>query len=116
MYPRPAVCLLALLYLLLGQGLLADAQKTPLQGFDVYVQRALAEWGVPGLALAIIKNDTLVLAKGYGVRQVDDSRPVTKHTRFGIGSSTKAFTAASLAMLVDEGKLRWDAPVTRHLP
>jgi CubicO group peptidase (beta-lactamase class C family) len=108
------VCLLVLLCLLLSQGLL-EAQKAPLQGFDDYVHRAISDWKVPGVAIGIVKRDALVLAKGYGVRQMDDTQLVTKHTRFAIGSATKAFTAASLAMLVDEGKLRWDAPVTQYL-
>jgi CubicO group peptidase (beta-lactamase class C family) len=115
MSPRQIVCPLVLLCLLLSQRLLAEAQKAPLQGFDDYVRRAMAEWQVPGVAIAIVKHDALVLAKGYGVRQVDDTRPVTKNTSFAIGSATKAFTAASLAMLVDEGKLRWDALVTQYL-
>jgi CubicO group peptidase (beta-lactamase class C family) len=107
--------LIAILCLLLGRGLLADAQEAPLQGFDNDVHQTLSAWGVPGLAIAIVKNDAVVLARGYGVRKVDDPSPVTERTLFGIGSATKAFTAAALAMLVDEGRLKWDAPVTQYL-
>jgi CubicO group peptidase (beta-lactamase class C family) len=57
-----------------------------------------------------------VLAKGYGVRKLGESTPVDEKTLFGIASNTKAFTSAALAMLVDEGRITWDDPVTKHLP
>ena len=84
--------------------------------FDEYVNKALKDWGVPGLAIAIVKDDRVVLAKGFGVRELNKPAPVDEHTLFAIGSSSKAFTAASIAMLVDEGKLKWDDPATKHLP
>src|ERR1044071_9793254 len=91
------------------------AQNVPLAGFDDYVNKTLAEWQVPGLAMAIVKDDKVVFAKGYGVRKLGDPAPVNERTIFAIGSATKAFTAAALAMLVDEGKLKWDDPVTKQL-
>src|SRR5215510_1220371 len=94
----------------------AFAQEAPLQGFDEYVNKALKDWEVPGVGVAIVKNDKVVLAKGYGVRKLGDPTPVDERTIFAIGSSSKAFTAASLAMLVDEGKVKWDDPVTKYLP
>jgi CubicO group peptidase (beta-lactamase class C family) len=94
----------------------AFAQEAPLQGFDEYVNKALKDWEVPGVGVAIVKNDKVVLAKGYGVRKLGDLTPVDDRTIFAIGSSSKAFTAAALAMLVDEGKIKWDDPVTKHLP
>jgi CubicO group peptidase (beta-lactamase class C family) len=93
----------------------AFAQEAPLQGFDEYVNKALKDWEVPGVGVAIVKNDKVVLAKGYGVRKLGDQTPVDGRTIFAIGSSSKAFTAAALAMLVDEGKIKWDDPVTKHL-
>jgi CubicO group peptidase (beta-lactamase class C family) len=87
------------------------AQEAPLRGFDEYVNKALKDWEVPGVAIAIVKNDKVVLAKGYGVRKLGDPTPVNERTLFAIGSSGKAFTAAALAMLVGEGKLKWDDPV-----
>ena len=57
-----------------------------------------------------------MLAKGYGVRRLGDPAPVDAHTRFGIASNTKLFTATALALLVEEGKVEWDAPVVRYLP
>lgn len=95
---------------------LAGAQDAPLQGFDDYVNKAIKDWGVPGVAIAVIKDDKIVFAKGYGVRELGKPAPVDEHTLFAIGSSSKAFTAASIAMLVDEGKLKWDDPVTKYLP
>ena len=100
---------------LLGGAQLARAQEAPLQGFDDYINKALKDWEVPGLAIAVIKNDNLVLAKGYGVRKLGEQTPVNERTLFAIGSASKAFTAASLAMLVDEGKIKWDDPATNHL-
>jgi CubicO group peptidase (beta-lactamase class C family) len=91
-------------------------QEAPLNGFDDYVDKALREWEVPGLAIAIVKDDRIVLAKGYGVRKLGDPATVNERTLFAIGSSSKSFTAASVAMLVDEGKLKWDDPVTKYLP
>jgi CubicO group peptidase (beta-lactamase class C family) len=83
---------------------------------DAFVARTIREFEVPGLALAIVKDGQPILLKGYGVRRLGTAAPVTPQTLFGIASNTKAFTAAALAMLVDEGKLAWDDPVTRHLP
>ncbi|MBA3969093.1 MAG: serine hydrolase [Gemmatimonadetes bacterium] len=92
------------------------AQTGPLAGFDDYVQNAMREWKVPGVALAIIRGDSVVLAKGYGVRTLDRPEAVDANTVFAIGSASKAFTATLVGMLVDEGKVKWDDPVTTHLP
>ena len=76
----------------------------------------MADWKVPGLAVALVKDGRVVFAKAYGVRELGRPEPATTRTLFAIGSTTKAMTAAALAMLVDEGKLGWDDPVIRHLP
>src|SRR5262245_766442 len=68
----------------------AFAQEAPLQGFDEYVNKALKDWEVPGVGVAIVKNDKVVLAKGYGVRKLGDPTPVDERTIFAIGSSSKA--------------------------
>jgi|SRR5262245_40054416 len=94
----------------------AAAQVAPLEGFDDYVNKAIKDWEVPGIAIAIVKDDKIVLAKGYGLRELGKAAPVDERTIFAIGSSSKAFTAAALAMLVDEGKVKWDDPVTKYLP
>ena len=102
--------------LLLLAGPPARAQQAPLAGLDDYVTSAMKDWGVPGLAIAVVKDDRIVLAKGYGVRELGKPEAVGERTLFAIGSSSKAFTAAAMAMLVDEKKLSWDAPATQFLP
>ncbi len=93
-----------------------NPQAEGLQDLEAYIVRAMRDWEVPGLALAIVKNDAVVLAKGYGVKRLGDPAPVTERTIFAIGSASKAFTTAALAMLVEEGKIRWDDPVLKYLP
>jgi CubicO group peptidase (beta-lactamase class C family) len=93
-----------------------SAQQGPLRGLDAYVAQALQDWEAPGVAVAVVRNDSVVLARGYGVRQLGRPDPVTEHSLFAIGSTSKAFTSALLGMLVDEKKIRWDDPVTLHLP
>jgi CubicO group peptidase (beta-lactamase class C family) len=97
--------------------LLLATSLCPAQDYvDRVVERARQEFDVPGMAVAIVKDGNVVLAKGYGVRRQGESAPVTAHSLFRIASNTKAFTTAALAMLVDEGKIRWDDPVTQHMP
>jgi CubicO group peptidase (beta-lactamase class C family) len=93
-----------------------QAQAKPLQGLDAYVTSGMADWKVPGLALAIVRHDSVVLAKGYGVRTLGKSEAVDAHTLFAIGSSSKAFTALAVAMLVDQKKVKWDDRATTYLP
>jgi len=71
---------------------------------------------VPGMAIAVVKDDEVVLAHGFGVSNIETKTPVTPETIFAIGSSTKAFTATLVGMLVDEGKMDWDSPITDYLP
>ena len=94
-----------------------QAQRSPdMAALDRYVAAAARDWHVPGLAIAVVRNDSLVFAKGYGVIETGKAAPVTEHTRFAIGSTTKAITTVALAMLVDEGKLRWDDRVIDYIP
>lgn len=83
---------------------------------DGEIEAARVEWQVPGLAVAIVKDDQILLSKGYGMKRVDTSEAVDADTLFAIASNSKAFTAAALAMLVDEGKVSWDDPVSKYLP
>jgi CubicO group peptidase (beta-lactamase class C family) len=94
----------------------ATSQTAPLAGLDRYTTRAMADWEVPGLAIAVVRGDSVIFARGYGVREAGRPERVNEHTLFAIASTTKAMTAAALGMLVDEGRLRWDDPVTQHLP
>lgn len=103
-----------ILFLFVQIGIAQQAPPEP--DFDQYVEKAMKEWEVPGLAIAIVKDDRIVFAKGYGVREIGGTAAVDTQTLFAIGSSSKAFTAATVAMLVDEGKIKWDDPVTKYLP
>ncbi len=95
----------------------AVAQADPLlQDLEATIERGMRDWEIPGLAIAIVRDDSVVYARGFGVRELGRPEPVDEHTLFAIGSASKAFTAAAVAMLVDEGRLRWDDPATLHLP
>jgi CubicO group peptidase (beta-lactamase class C family) len=83
---------------------------------DAYVASVMKTFDVPGVALSIVKDGKVVLAKGYGVKRLGDPAAVDERTRFGIASNTKVFTAVALGLLVEEGKLAWDAPVIDYLP
>jgi len=100
-----ALCLLLLPMVVWGQAAL-----------DQVVERCRKEFQVPGIAVAVVKDGKVVVAKGYGLRKIGDPAPVTPRTLFPIASNTKVFTAAALAMLVDEGKLDWDDRVVDRLP
>jgi CubicO group peptidase (beta-lactamase class C family) len=91
----------------------ADFDPAPI---DALVQDALKAWRVPGVAVAIVRDGEVVYLKGHGVRDVNTREPVTPDTLFPIASCTKAFTTAAMAVLVDEGMMAWDDPVSKHLP
>ncbi len=111
---RPTIPPVAVL-LVLSAATPVAAQRPPAD-FDGYVRRVMQAFTVPGLSVAIVKDGKVVLAKGYGVRRLGDPEPVDERTRFGIASNTKLFTATALALLVEEGRVEWDAPVIRYLP
>jgi CubicO group peptidase (beta-lactamase class C family) len=108
-----ASCTHVLAALLLTTRLAAQGAPSDL---DRHVSRVMQTFTVPGLSVAIVKDGRVVLAKGYGVRQLGDPAAVDERTRFGIASNTKLFTATALELLVEEGKVEWDAPVIRYLP
>lgn len=109
-WPRAAAALL------LGGVAGLQAQGFRQKEFDGYVARALRALPTPGVAVALVREGRVVFAKGYGVRALGDTARVDAHTLFQIGSNTKAFTTAGLAILADQGKLSWDDPVTKLLP
>src|SRR5687768_284430 len=84
------------------------AQQSSLSDLDAYIEKAMREWQVPGLAITVVKNDSVVLAKGFGVRELGKLDRVDENTLFAIGSCTKAFGSATVAMLAQDGKLNWD--------
>lgn len=83
---------------------------------DAFVEKAQKAWHVPGLALAVVKNDKIIYAKGYGFRDVEQKLPVTPQTLFSIASNTKAFTAFSISKLAEEGKLDLNKPIREQMP
>lgn len=87
-----------------------------LEGFDVFVEDVLKKWRAPGAAIAIVKDGKVVLSKGYGVRDPKTGAPVTKDTIFSIASITKQFSSFGVGLLVDEGKVEFDAPVKNYIP
>ncbi|HEX8945523.1 MAG TPA: serine hydrolase domain-containing protein, partial [Gemmatimonadaceae bacterium] len=82
----------------------AAQTKEPYPGLDAYITKAVQTWNVPGVSVAIVRNDSVIYAKGFGVLGITNHAPVNEHTIFEIGSSTKAFTATLVAMLVTDGK------------
>ena len=74
------------------------------------------EYHIPGMALVIVHNDQVLLARGFGVADTESGKRVDANTLFCIGSSTKSFTSAAVGMMVEEGKMSWDDPVNQHLP
>jgi CubicO group peptidase (beta-lactamase class C family) len=96
--------------------LVTNAQSLQPATVDTIVADAMAAWHAPAMAVAVVIDDKVVLAKGYGIEEVGTKRPVTPDTLFEIASTTKAFTATAMAMLVDDKKLDWDDPVRKHLP
>ena len=93
---------------------LPDAAR--LARFDAFVESVQKQFDVPGVAVAIVKDGQVVLERGYGVRKLGEPARVDAHTMFAIASNTKAFTAAALNMLQDEGKLKTTDRVIDHLP
>ena len=83
---------------------------------DAYVATVLRQWDLPGAAVAVVKDGQVVVAKGYGVRELGKPDLVDANTIFDVASLTKSFTAAAIASLVDEKKMSWDAPVRNYLP
>jgi CubicO group peptidase (beta-lactamase class C family) len=110
--------LTVLLLLIVAFHLAISAQTLDdkLKEIDAYANVVMETWHGPGMAIAIVKDDKVVFQKGYGVRELGKPDPVDENTLFAIASNTKAFTTASLAILVDEGKLNWNDKVIKYLP
>ena len=110
--------LLAAAFLVLASSLSAKEPppKEALADIDPVIEQALKTYQVPGVAVAVVAGDEVVLAKGYGFRDVEKKVPVTPETQMPIASMTKQFTVAALGTLVRQGKLDWDKPVREYLP
>lgn len=99
------------------------AQKVPITNyakqikeFDTYAELARQDWKVPGLAVAVVKDNRVIFTKGYGVKELGKPDAVDTETLFTCASTTKAMTAVCMGILVDEGKVNWDDPVIQYLP
>lgn len=86
------------------------------EDLSAFIQKGMQDWGIPGMSVAIVHNDSLIFAEGFGVKKLGEGDAVGRNTLFGVASTTKAFTATAIAMLVDEGLVSWDDPIQKHLP
>ena len=92
-----------------------SAQPIDLKAVDRLVTSTMRAWQLPGISVAIVRNDRVILVKGYGTKEAGGTEPVTADTLFQLASTSKAFTSTALAMLATEKKLSWDDPVRKHL-
>ena len=99
-----------------GAGTAQTTVAPDLEQLSEVIERARIDWNVPGLSVSIVKDGHVLLVDGFGVRELGKPEKVDGDTLFAIASNTKAFTAAAVAMLEQDGKLRWDDPVQTHLP
>lgn len=93
-----------------------EAKSTLAAALADWLPDKMAAWNVPGVGIAVVQDGEVILAEGYGLRDREKNLPVTSDTIFAIGSSSKGFAAASVAAMVDDGKLEWDKPVRDYLP
>ena len=92
------------------------AQKIQLDSLDLQINNLIKDFDIPGLSIGIVQNDSIIFSKGYGNLEILKERKVDENTIFGIGSISKSFTALTLGILVDEGKIDWDDKVKKYLP
>src|SRR5262245_5165818 len=118
MFSRSCTALTVPPLFVVAAGLFAAAADTKgnLDGFDTFMAQAMGEFKVPGAAVAVVKDGKIILAKGYGYRDVEHEQPVTGTTLFPIASITKSITVTTLGTLADQGKLDWDKPAREYLP
>ncbi|MCX4247553.1 serine hydrolase [Paraliomyxa miuraensis] len=93
-----------------------DDLPARLERLSARLEEARVRGHIPGMAVAVVKGDEVIFAEGFGLADLKTKRPVTPKTVFAVGSTTKAFTSALVAMQIDAGKLRWDDPVSQHVP
>jgi CubicO group peptidase (beta-lactamase class C family) len=107
---------LSLLIILLCLLITASFGQADLKKLDAYYAKALKDWDVPGMSIAIVKDGKVIFSKGYGVKEAGKSEAPDENTLYAIASNSKAFTSAAIAQLVEEGKLGWNDKVQKHLP
>lgn len=92
------------------------SQQLQLDSLELQIQQLIKDFEIPGLSIGIVRNDSIIFSKGYGNLEIHKERKVDENTIFGIGSISKSFTALTLGILVDEGKINWDDKVKDYLP
>ncbi len=102
--------------LILFTSFITNAQNIDLSKVDEVVEKTLETFNVPGIAVGIVHNDEVVLAKGYGIANINTGEKVNSSTNFGIASNSKAFTTTAIALLIDQGKINWDDRVKKYIP
>lgn len=108
--------ILSLLLAVISTSLVAQSYTKQVKEFDAYIQKGMKDWEIPGMAVVVVKDNKVLLKKGYGVKELGKSDPVDINTLFVMASTTKAITAVGMGMLVDEGKIKWTDRVIDHLP
>lgn len=93
-----------------------EAASVDLQSLDKYIRKVVKDFQLVGLAIAVVKDDQVVFSKGYGLKDIYKKDKVNPGSLFNIASCSKAFTAACIGILVDEGRLKWDDKVIDFLP
>ena len=102
--------------LFLSVPVVVHSQDDRLDGLDAFVEQAMAEYGVPGASVVVVKDGVTAYSKGFGVRKVGTDLKVDEDTVFQLASVTKTFTAATVGIAVDKGELEFDEPVVDVLP
>ena len=105
---------LLLLFITFAQPI--TAQDVVPENFDEWMEAGMEQWDIPGIGVAIVHEGEIAFAEGFGIQKLGNDSPVNRHTQFGIASVSKHMTASSLAILVDEGLVNWEDPVTKHIP
>lgn len=106
------LCLIILLVITIN----AYPQKIQLETIEPFINQLMKDFEVTGLSIGIVRNDSVIYSKGFGTRKINKNLPIDENTIFGIGSISKSFTALTLGILVDEGKIDWDDKVKDYLP
>jgi len=86
------------------------------QALEEMIQELMEQWNVPGVGLGVVHQGETLIAEGFGFADYEEQIPATKDTLFAIGSATKAFTTAAVALMAEEGHLAWDQPAAAYLP
>ncbi len=107
-----------LFFSIIGSLLVSNSfsQKIQLDSLDLQIHQLIKDFDIPGLSIGVVRNDSIIFSKRYGNLEIHKERKVDENTIFGIGSISKSFTALTLGILVDEGKIDWDDKVKKYLP